>query len=179
MGMNMILRLAIIVFCALKWTKISFGWTEGEPYGILSPMETECEYQGLTVGSRLADAYNSYEEDIDELHRYEHEFFHSAHLGSVAFLRLVHADQFHKFHHRVRVGHDNTGHREPHHTRNATSHSVFHTLSNKWIFFVGDRTLLTIIQSLSTILHGKTLKFTTSFQKITVILFPCFNSSRS
>lgn len=45
----------------------------GDPYGLLNPTQTECEFQALTLGSRLSDAFNSYDERTPFYRRFSHE----------------------------------------------------------------------------------------------------------
>jgi hypothetical protein len=46
----------------------------GDPYGMINSVQTECEYQALTIGSRLCDALNSYEESVSFYRRFDHEY---------------------------------------------------------------------------------------------------------
>lgn len=45
----------------------------GDPFGLLNEIQTECEYQSLTIGSRLSDAFNSYDESVPFYRRFNHE----------------------------------------------------------------------------------------------------------
>jgi hypothetical protein len=48
--------------------------SSGDPYGLITAVQTECEYQALTMGSRLGDAFNSYDEGVPFYRRFNHEF---------------------------------------------------------------------------------------------------------
>eukprot|EP01039_Chlorochromonas_danica_P008633 gene8633-9513_t len=96
----------------------------GELYSLLDALDTECEYQGLTWGSRLADAFNSYEESVPLTDRLSHEFFHE----SPTFLKLLHGEMAHRnlaFPNSPRLHHHHLG------------SSAFSSMAGKWIYLLG------------------------------------------
>ena len=52
----------------------------GEPYGLISKLQTQCEVEGLSIGTALADNYNSMDEDTEWDQRIHSDFF-AEHLG--------------------------------------------------------------------------------------------------
>eukprot|EP00981_Chlorochromonas_danica_P013520 scaffold6421_cov251-Ochromonas_danica.AAC.14 len=117
---------------ALLWLTIY----SGELYSLLDALDTECEYQGLTWGSRLADAFNSYEESVPLTDRLSHEFFHE----SPTFLKLLHGEMAHRnlaFPNSPRLHHHHLG------------SSAFSSMAGKWIYLLGDHSLFPLWLSFS------------------------------
>ena len=62
------------------------GRVGGEPYGLLTKQQTECEVESLAVGSLLADNYNSLDEGTEWDARIHSDYL-SEHLGFFAMIR--------------------------------------------------------------------------------------------
>ncbi len=61
--------------------KSVFGDTSRtDPYSLINKVQTDCEYAAITVGSKLADAYNSFTEDTSSSVRFNHKYL-ASHLG--------------------------------------------------------------------------------------------------
>jgi hypothetical protein len=70
--MKVFLSFFVLAFLSCK-ILITDG-SSGDPYGLINEVQTECEYQALTMGSRLSDAFNSYDEGVPFYRRFNHEF---------------------------------------------------------------------------------------------------------
>jgi hypothetical protein len=46
----------------------------GEPFGMISKVQSACEVEALAVGSKLADYYNSYDEETEWDARVHHDY---------------------------------------------------------------------------------------------------------
>lgn len=132
------------------------------PYTFIDPVTTECEFVALTVGTRLADAFNSYDEFYNG-NRMHHEFFHTANSYTSGFMRLFHADSTR--HHLTEPFRKNkTTHslsRTPHKSHQHHNGTSVHALNNKWLYILGDETMTSVFRSLVFPLlpssHGKIL----------------------
>lgn len=51
----------ILSLLSVNWV---FSANDG-PYGMINKLKTDCEYVGITVGSQLADAFNSFDEGTE------------------------------------------------------------------------------------------------------------------
>ena len=60
----------IIFFCIFQPTFSDVG----DPYGLINAVQTECEYQALTIGTRLSDAFNSGDEDVPFYRRFQNDY---------------------------------------------------------------------------------------------------------
>lgn len=135
----------------------------GEAYGLLGPHETECEYLSLTVGSRLSDAFSSYDESVIDLSdRLHHEYFSSNNMGASTFLHLISAEHSHSAHRRNEQINDNgvtvagsvsSMAKEP--------SNIYHSMYNKWVYFLGDHSLIPIVRAITaaTTRQNKALRF--------------------
>ena len=56
----------------------------GDPYGLISRVQTECEMSSMTFGTRLSDAFNSLDESTSNETRIHHEYL-VEHLGFSSF----------------------------------------------------------------------------------------------
>lgn len=72
----------IILSCILKVIPAAIG----DPYTLVNRLQTECELEGLSVGSALADNFNSFAEDTSGLVRSNNDYFVSR-LGFADFLQ--------------------------------------------------------------------------------------------
>jgi len=81
------------IFCIIILLSIVFVATAdiGEPYGLINAVKTECEYQGLLLGTRLSDAFNSYDESVP----YYRRLHHRTHLSNAAFSKIIHIETLH------------------------------------------------------------------------------------
>ena len=52
----------------------------GDPYGLISKVKTECEYEALTIGSKLVDQFNIYDEGTEMNFRLQNDYL-VEHLG--------------------------------------------------------------------------------------------------
>jgi hypothetical protein len=128
------------------------------PYTFINPVQTECEYMGLTIGTRPSDAFNNYDEFTD-FNRLQHDYYYSHDQHNSLFLRLLHSDHSHHAYGAFRRNrtHQAVTHRVHHHL-NASS-SILKSLSNKWIYVIGDETLKSVFRSLISPLHGHDTKW--------------------
>lgn len=150
------------------------------PFAIIGPVETECEYVGLTVGTKLADVFNSVEEDSDE-DRLHHDFFFNQDPHASAFIKMVHSDRRRRHyswglaHGKAHLGHSHSNHSrvavEAHgaatgshghqangdriHAHGNASSSIFHSVAGKSIYLLGDSTLMPIYRALVSPIHSK------------------------
>eukprot|EP01038_Epipyxis_sp_PR26KG_P015975 gene15975-21681_t len=95
---------------------------DGMPYSMINKIKTECELESLTVGSRLSDAYNSYNESVELKERTINSFF-TDHLG------FIHHDKENAVA-RKKINIDVIN-------RN-NNHSHYWAIENKWIYIMGD-----------------------------------------
>jgi len=58
----------------------------GEPYGLITKLQTQCEVEGLAVGTALADNYNAMDEDTEWDQRIHSDFFTEVRLGWAVFI---------------------------------------------------------------------------------------------
>lgn len=124
------------------------------PYTFIGPVTTECEFVALTIGSRLADAFNSYDEFYTG-NRFQHEYFHASNIYSNGFMRLHHADL--SRHHLVEPFRKNKTSHHDHSTTSRVSHkshqhsnsSSLHALNDKWLYILGDETMTPVFRSLA------------------------------
>ncbi len=69
----------------LLFLRIGLSWGEiGDPYGLISRVQTECEMSSMTFGTRLSDAFNSLDESTSNGTRIHHEYL-VEHLGFSSF----------------------------------------------------------------------------------------------
>ena len=74
-------RRSIVFLCyLLSLFHFVHGRDAGEPYGQLSEQQTRCELEGLSVGSLLADNYNSLDEETEWDARLHSDYL-TKHLG--------------------------------------------------------------------------------------------------
>jgi hypothetical protein len=62
-----------LIFLLLLYT-IKSSSENGDPYGLVTRTQTDCELQSLTQGSRLADAFSSFDEHTELISRIQHDF---------------------------------------------------------------------------------------------------------
>lgn len=158
-AIKLMLKAALLtLFIASVWRTVVGN--DGDPYTMLSAINTECEFLGLTIGTRLCDSFNSYDEfsNQDRLH---HDYMFNQDPHNAAFVRLLHSDR----HRHVRGEKRNvTSHVPPnrvervHHHVNASA-SIFHAIANKWIYFLGDYSLAPLYRSLLGPLHAHDKKW--------------------
>jgi hypothetical protein len=122
----------------------------GDPFTLIDAVQTECEFEGLTWGSRLADAWNSQDETIDFKLRFSHEFLSQ----SPSFSKMMH----HETLYRPAVFEGVL----PRHYREGSSHHGSHKgappfspINGKWIYFLGDSSLYPLWASLKGSVHGE------------------------
>lgn len=158
------------------------------PFALIGPVQTECEYLGLTVGTKLADAFNSVEEDSDE-DRLHHDFMFSQDPHTSAFIKMVHSDRRRRpyswglAHSKAHLGHGHSNHSkaavEAHgasgshghhangdriHAHSNASSSIFHSVAGKSIYLLGDSTLMPIYRALVSPIHSKFCSLTVPWQ---------------
>jgi hypothetical protein len=123
----------------------------GDAYGLISALQTECEMEALTVGSRLSDAFNSYDETVGLIGRTQHRFFQR----QPFFFRLLHHGLEQQ---RKAAGHHNSGlkpqHEERLHKNSTINSGAFGHLADKWVYFLGDRSLFPVVQTLLSPFHA-------------------------
>lgn len=159
-------RLAKIIYlpilhCILSFLAVMFRWlgyvisiaaivmqnaqiasaADGDPYGLINAVETECEYQGLTWGSRLADGYNSLDESVQPSDRLSMEIFQE----SPSFLKLLHAEI------AVRPNSFKEVNIQRHHgLKHRLGAPAFASVDNRWVYFLGDSSLFYVWEALQT-----------------------------
>ena len=145
----------------------------GDAYGLISDVQTECEYEALYVGSRLGDAYNSYDETVLPIDRIQHDFFRRIPLFSrliqyelsrhtipgyhllpadVSTAGIAASDHNSNTHSKKQFKGDDKFHHE-------VTHSAFKAFANKWIHFIGDATLKTWLHTVILPFHGRFCDF--------------------
>jgi hypothetical protein len=133
----------------------------GDAYSMINALQTECEFEGLTTGSRLADVYNSYDESVLPIDRTHHHFYHRV----PYFSRMIHYEVDRHYSVLSNSAHSHHKHSHPHFKtedkahHNSTANVAFRPLLNKWVYFLGDGTLKPIISTLLSPFHGKTTKY--------------------
>ncbi len=146
----------------------------GDAYGMINAVQTECEFEALTTGSRLADAYNSYDESVSSIDRTHHQYYHRV----PYFSRMIHYEVDRHYSMPSNVHHAQHKHNHPHFKsedkmhHNSTSNIAFRPMMNKWIYFLGDGTLRPIVSTLLSPFHCKSFPLQ--------ILCPlCYNACRA
>ncbi len=129
----------------------------GDAYGMINAVQTDCEYEALTSGTRLSDVYNSYDESIPAIDRTHHQFYHRI----PYFSRMIHYEIDRHYSLPTNTHHSSHKQTHPHFKtedkmhHNSTSNIAFRPLMNKWIYFLGDGSLRPIISTLLTPFHGE------------------------
>lgn len=59
----------------------------GKPYSLMDKVTTQCELEALSVGTRLADHYNSYDEDTEWDTRIHNDYL-VEHLGFAGWIQM-------------------------------------------------------------------------------------------
>ncbi|RYH25571.1 hypothetical protein EON65_15500 [archaeon] len=121
---------------------------DGSPYGLIDAVQTECEYQALTWGTRLTDAWNSYDESIPFKDRFGHDFYYQ----SASFSKMIHFEMVRRPelfegvpHHHKHVVHKPGMHKGA---------PPFHPLLDKWIYMLGDSSLYSVWMSIRGPIQG-------------------------
>jgi hypothetical protein len=129
--LNVVALLLIICFVSLTSSE------NGEPFGMISRVQTYCEVAAMTTGTRLADSFNSYDEATEWDARMNHDFL-TEHLGFSYWAgsgtwgshgltaEKQHAPTLHR-----RGGW--SGHKN-------VSESAYWALENQWVYMMGDST---------------------------------------
>ena len=121
---------------------------DGSPYGLIDAVQTECEYQALTWGSRLTDAWNSYDESVAFKDRFGHEFF----AQSASFSKMIHFEMV-----RRPELFEGVPHHHKHVTHKPGMHKgapPFHPLLDNWVYLLGDSSLYSIWMSMRGPIQG-------------------------
>lgn len=69
---------------------------DGDPFTLINPVQTECEYQALMVGSRLSDSFNSYDEEVPFYQRFRHDY--QKRIGSFHRMAMIEMEKRHLNH---------------------------------------------------------------------------------
>ncbi len=85
------LYFAVAVIWSLCLFHVS-GDDDGAPHTLINAVQTECEYQGLTIGTRLGDAFNSFDEESNE-DRLHHDYMFNHDPHNAAFVKMIHSDR--------------------------------------------------------------------------------------
>ena len=108
--------------------------TSGDPYTLIDRLHTECELEGLSVGSALADNFNSFTEETSGAVRINNDYFVSR-LGFADFLQggvkgdglTPHGLNAKKIHEEGRWA-----------GQTSLQNSSYWALENQWIYMMGD-----------------------------------------
>lgn len=168
--MMLYLRLCCVLLVAI-WVHQTIS-APGDAYGMVSDVQTECEYEALYVGSRLADVYNSYDETVLPIDRIQHDFYRRV----PSFARLVQYELTRKTipgqaflsadFATDTAGGGGGGGKKAFKGDNKFHHDIAHTafrpLANRWLHFIGDATLKSWLHTLILPFHGKKPRISTS-----------------
>lgn len=84
---------------------------DDKPYGLVNKVQTECEYDAMSAGSKLADNYNSFDEKTEDQHCLKSDYF-SKKLAFLNYLEEGSSQQVDSIN--------------------------YHCLEDKWIYMIGD-----------------------------------------